>query len=180
VNQARRTDLIHVTDILHQAGLVDTSWFTEEMRDRGSDVHVACHFLDEGDLSFESLTPPVLARVRQYQQFLDDVKPEILSIEEQVENAALRYCGTLDRRLRIGGVEGVLDIKGTAILSWHALQLSLYAGCFTQFLRRWNLYLFDDRYKLVEHKDPTDWQTAKAALTLAFWKEKHGNGNGAR
>lgn len=173
-----RPDLPHVTEILARAGLVDATWFTDYARERGRRVHLGTQFVDEG-ISFDwtGLPPDVVPRVRTYQKFLDDVRPEVLSIEEQVVNEALRYQGTLDRRVRIDGVEGIIDIKPPSREPWHRLQLSMYAGCFTRPMKRWNLYLSDERYQLTEHKDRSDWDVAKACITLAAWKEKHGNGS---
>lgn len=172
-----RAGLPHVTDILAGAGLIDTQWFTDYDLSRGSAVHAATHYLDEGDLEWATVDPIIVGRLRSYQTFLDDVKPEILAVEEPVINEALRYCGTLDRRLVIHGREGVLDIKGPARLPWQALQVSMYAACFPRSLARWTLHLSDDRYQLIEHKDRHDWDVAKAAITLVAWKERNGNGS---
>jgi hypothetical protein len=170
----RRSDLAHVTDILRVAGLVDARWFTEEGRARGSAIHLAARFLDEDDLDWESVEPDVLPRLRQYQRFLDEKKPEILAIEESVENVPLQYCGTLDRRVRFDGQEGIIDLKAPSKQAWQAIQLAGYAGCFTRPLKRWTLHLLDERYQLILHEDRNDWNVFKAALAVAAWKEAHG------
>lgn len=162
-----------VTEILHRAGLVDTTWFTEEGRWRGSALHMAAQLLDEHDLDWPSVPHDVLLRLRQYQTFIDEVKPEILSIEETVTNEALRYVGHLDRRVKINGRESILDIKGPSEAAWNGVQLAAYSACFPRPLLRYNLYLSDDRYRLIEQKDRTDFEVFKAALTLAAWKEQH-------
>lgn len=173
-----RPDLPHVTEILARAGLVDATWFTDYASERGRRVHLGTQFLDEGiAFDWSALPVDVTPRVRQYQKFLDEMHPEILSIEEAVQNEVLRYKGTLDRRARINGCEGIIDIKPPSHERWHRLQLSMYAGCFTRPLKRWNLYLSDERYQITEHKDRSDWEVAKAAITLAAWKEKPGNGS---
>lgn len=168
-------DSPHVTTILDRAGLIDSTWFTDEARDKGSALHAATHFLDEGDLDWSTVDPSVLPRLRQYQKFKDELRPEILSIEEAVENETLQYCGRLDRRLKIAGREGVLDIKGPARAPWQAIQVVMYSACFLRPLARWTLHLSDERYQLIEHKDRSDWEVAKAALTIAAWKERNGN-----
>lgn len=168
----RRTDLPHVTDILARAGLIDTQWFKEYDLSRGSAVHAATHFLDQGDLSWESVDPVIVGRLRSYQRFLDEVKPIILAIEEGVENTALRYCGTLDRRVMLRGREAVIDIKGPSRAAWQGIQVAMYAACFPRPLARYSLHLSDERYQLIEHKDRTDWDVAKAAITLVAWKER--------
>jgi hypothetical protein len=162
----------HVTDILAAVGLIDTEWFRQYDLERGSAVHAATHYLDDRDLAWESVDPVIVGRLRSYQRFLDEVKPEILAAEEAVLNEAMQYQGTLDRRLRINGREGVLDIKGPSRAPWQALQVAMYAACFTRPLARWTLHLSDDRYNLIEHHDRNDWRVACAAITLAAWKGK--------
>jgi len=163
-----------VTDILRRAGLVNADWYTEEARERGSAVHIAAHFLDQHDLDWASVDPSVVPRLRQYQKFLDEVKPEILAIEEEVTNEALQYQGRLDRRYRIDSQEWIVDFKGPGQAPWQAIQTALYAGTFPRPMRRAALHLSDERYQFVEHKDRKDWETAKAAISIASWKEAHG------
>jgi hypothetical protein len=168
-------DLPHVTGILYQAGLVDTRWFTDEARDRGSAVHLATQYLDEGDLHWPDLDPSVVSKVKRYQQFKDEVRPEILSIEEAVINEAYQYQGRLDRIVVIGGRKGVLDIKSLTKAPWQAIQVAMYAACFPgPSLARWTLHLSDERYQLIEHTNRGDWRVAAAAITLAAWRESNG------
>jgi len=167
-------ELPHVTAILASAGLVDTTWFQQYDLDRGSALHKAAELLDLNDLDWLSVDPAILGRLRSYQKFLDEVKPEILSIEEKVENVAFQYQGKLDRRVRINGRECIVDLKGPSEAAWNGVQLAGYAACFPRPLGRYNLYLSDERYRLVERKDRMDWEIFKAAITLAAWK---GNGH---
>jgi len=168
-------ELPHVTAILHRAGLIDTRWFTDEMRDRGSAVHLVTQFLDERDLHWPDVDERIAAKIRRYQQFLDEVRPKILSIEEKVENVAYQYQGKLDRIVVINGRKGVLDIKGISRAPWQALQVAMYAACFPgPSLARWTLHLSDERYQLIEHTNRGDWRVAVAAITLAAWREANG------
>lgn len=166
--------LPHVTTIIKQAGLIDTTWMKDRDRDKGSAVHAATHYHDEGELNRETLHPEVELRLVQYERFRRESGAQILSIEERIQNLTYRYCGTLDRRVLINGHEGVLDLKGVTPQAWHALQVAAYAGCFPGHMKRWCLYLSDDRYKLIEHTDPDDWGTFVAALTLSNWKARKG------
>jgi hypothetical protein len=162
-----------VTDILAEAGLVDTAWFRQFDLDRGSALHRATELLDLGDLDWRSVDPVILGRLRQYQKFKDEVKPEILAIEEKVVNVLYGYQGKLDRRVKIQGREGILDIKGPSQAPWQSLQVGMYTATFQRPMARWTLHLSDDIYKLIEHKDRDDWTVAKAAITLAAWRRKH-------
>lgn len=164
----------HVTEILKRSGLVDTTWFSDEVRDRGTIVHEATEFLDQDDLDWESLEemedPSILLRVRQYEKFKRDTGIEILKIELPVTHR-LGYVGRLDRVVILNARKGILDIKGTTESPWHGVQLAAYAACFNEPLARWNLYLKDDAYRLRERTNPRDFDAFKAAMVLAQWKE---------
>src|SRR5262245_23208034 len=166
---------IHVTEALALSGIVDTQWFTEESRARGTAVQLATRFLDEGDLDSSSVDPAILPRLRSYERFKAEVQPEILTIEEPVVNTTYRYCGTLDRRVRINRREGILDIKGLPASS-HGPQTAGYAGCFIggERFARWGLYLQDDGYRLIEFTGREDWSVFLASLTIASWRRIHG------
>lgn len=161
--------LPHVTTILKDAGLIDVEWIPDMARDVGVAVHAACEYLDQGDLDRGSLAPEVAPRLAQYELFLAQLRPEVLSVEEVVSNVRYGYQGRLDRRIRIHGREGVLDIKGPMVAVWHGSQLAAYAHCFEHPLARWTLHLTDTRYKLIEHTRMSDWWTFLSALTK--WKE---------
>ncbi len=171
------SELPHVTEILKAAGLVSTDFIPEQARDLGSAVHLATQYLDEGDLDVDSLDPRVALRVASYQKFLDEVKPEILGIEMSIVNSIYHYCGTLDRVIKLqDGRVGILDIKGVCASDWHGLQLSAYQCASPPMILvdglayRWNLYLRDDGYKLVERTRRDDWPAFVAALTLFNWR----------
>lgn len=172
--------LPHVTEVLRDAGLVNLEWCTEEHRDRGTAVHLATRFHDEDDLDRDSLEPTVQVRLASYERFLREVGAEIVpdAIERYVESLTFGYCGTFDRLVRIKGVLGILDIKGTAKSAWHGAQLAAYQAAHPQHngepvRQRWNLYLHDDDYRLVERNDRDDWPVFKAALTLTNWKRRN-------
>lgn len=163
----------HVTSLLKSAGLIDTTFFTDYDLDRGSALHSAAQFLDEGDLDWSTVHPDVLGRLQQYQRFKDEVKPVILGIEEHVENKIYQYQGRIDRRVKINGMEGILDLKGPSQSIAHRLQLSMYAACYDVPLHKWALYLSDDAYRLAEFINRDDWPAARALLNLHHWRIKH-------
>ena len=168
------SDLSHVTQELRDAGLVDVRYFTEFMRERGTALHLACELHDKGDLDLGSIDPEIKGSFQGYLKFCMEVQPEILAIEEKVEMPGM-WCGRLDRRVKINGREGILDIKGQPS-KVDPLQLAGYAKTFDRPMRRWNLYLrvkLGD-YKLVEHKDTRrddlDWL---AAVRIAAWRRRN-------
>lgn len=164
----------HVTEVLSRAGLIETEWFRSFDLARGSALHAATHYLDEGDLDWKTVDPVISGRLRSYQQFLSDLRPENLLVEERVHHPLYRYQGRLDRLVCIGGRHGVLDLKGPSKAAWQGLQLAAYAACFGVPLARWSLHLSDERYLLVEHRERTDWGVFTAALSVVSWRKKHG------
>ncbi len=58
-----------VTQVLKDAGLIDTHWYTEEARLRGKAVHAACQFFDEDDLDWESVLPPYQGYIQGWARF---------------------------------------------------------------------------------------------------------------
>lgn len=165
--------MLHVTEVLKLAGLVDDRFFTEEARDRGTALHLATVYFDEGNLDDESLDPAIRGGLDAYRAFYRDVHPVILACEEPVEDLARGYCGTPDRVLVINGREGVLDIKRGAESPWHAIQLAAYAHTYGRPMARWNLYLGQDgKYKLIERRSRLDWPVFEAALLLVQWRNQ--------
>lgn len=168
------SDLPHVTAILRDAGLVDTRYFTDFMRKRGTALHRACEYHDKGDLNTSSVDPEIKQPLDGYLKFLKEVEPVVLAVEEHVEMPG-HYQGTLDRRLKINGKEGILDIKGQPS-KVDPLQLAAYSQCFDRSMARWNLYLRvkEGNYKLVEqkdrHRDDLDFM---AAVRIAAWRKRN-------
>ena len=169
------SDLIHVTQVLRDAGLVDTTWFNDYMRDRGTALHRATQLHDEGDLNPDSVDPAIKESLAGYLKFLKEVEPVILAVEEKVEKPKI-YQGRLDRRLKINGREGVLDIKGVDMTATR-LQVAAYAMTFDRPMARWALLLRVKlgSYKLIEYrerrKDDLDFM---AAVRIAAFRRRHG------
>lgn len=175
--------LVSVTQVLERAGLVDAAWFTEESRRRGTAVHAATHYLDEGDLDIESVDPAIEGYVLAYERFKREARfrPDI--IEVPAYQSRWLYAGTPDR-IVLGGGEViprcVLDLKTGAPEPWHALQLAAYANLQPEPFRfaRLSLYLRDDwSYRLHEWPRAeylSDLTVFLGALNVANWKGRHG------
>lgn len=165
-----------VTGILKEVGLIDTQWLDEAAMLRGTHVHQACEFDDQGDLDEASLDPAILPYVQAWRRCRAEMGFKILANERRVFHEPMRYCGTLDRIVELRGRQVIIDLKTGATQRWHALQVALYA-----LAMRWEepLTVYDrasvcltneGTYKFNEHKDRTDFDVAKAAVTLAAWK----------
>jgi len=165
-----------VTEILKACGLIEPSRYAAGSAERGTAVHLACQYLDEGDLDEESLPPEIRGYLDAYKAFLTDGQWKWIAIEKRIESAAWRYCGTVDRI----GADFVLDIKSGQAEPWHAIQLAAYAMLVRDSgpLMRYALYLESDgRYSLRSFglaDFPRDWAIFWSCLNLYNWKVLHG------
>jgi len=172
--------MISVTKVLTLAGLIDTTWFTVEGRDRGSAVHRATHIHDtpgRGELDEESIDDErVRARYSQYCKFIDETGWEIVESEKRLVHPTYELVGHVDKIMQRNGHQAVCDIKPPGEYAWHGLQLAAYAKLaqasgYQVPMLRYNLYLGDKGYKLVPRINPTDWSVFRAAMTVAQFKE---------
>lgn len=175
---ARIAPLPRVTAILRDAGLCgDMTFVPQSALDRGTAVHAATHFLDESDLDTSSVDPQVAPYLDGYTKWLAEMRPEILAIEEEVVHPAYGYAGRLDRRIRLHGVEMVVDLKcGLACPRWHSLQTCLYAMTVPRPVKRACLHVADGKYRFREHPErvegrPNDRAVCMSLLTLHAWKQ---------
>lgn len=171
--------VLGVTEILEKAGLIDDTWFTESTRARGEAVHLACHYLDDDDLDWDTVEGEYKPYVEAYKKFLTECKPKWTQIEYKIHNKLYNYCGTFDRFGHLFENYSVLDIKTGLIQPWAALQLAAYAEIMdlkvrTGLVTRYGLNLKKNgTYKLVEYNDRQDIEVFRAALTLVKWKERN-------
>lgn len=120
-----------VTQILKAEGFIDDRHFTEESRDRGRAVHTACHFLEEGELDWDTVDPSIVGYVQAYERFLEETGFESVLAEHPMADAFLRCGGMLDRlgtfrqRTLIDGW-ALLDIKTGVYQPEHDIQLAGY------------------------------------------------------
>lgn len=168
--------LISVTTILRHAGFFNYYGYDGGMAaDRGSAVHAVTELEDKGVLKMEELPNPLSGYIEGWRKFKEDMKIQVLSSEEPVFNPIYKYAGTLDRRILWKGKEAIIDIKSGVSAPWHALQTSAYARCFDRPLLRFCLYLSNDgNYSLEEHRDTTDWDVFRSAVTVVHWKRRKG------
>lgn len=165
-----------VTTVLGAAGFTDTRWFTDEHRQRGRDVHLACKLRDDGDLDPASISPIVWPYLEAYETFLSVMQPEWLYVEHQVVDPIWQYAGTLDRAGFIYGVRWVVDIKTGEVPPTVGLQTAAYRRCLPEphSWRRAALRLMDDwRFRWLPLDDVDDEKVFLAALMVNRWKTTH-------
>lgn len=92
--------------------LMDSRWKKSgDAAARGTDVHTAAEALALGQQP--DVEDHILPYVQQYRAWLDRFEPEFLMSEAPVYAPALRYAGTCDGLMRIGGRTVIFDLKTT-------------------------------------------------------------------
>lgn len=166
--------------MLKDAGLIDAAWFTPDGCQRGTAVHAACHFLDEGDLDEETLDPALTGYVEAYKTFRRaTVATEWAWIECPRQDLMSRYLGTPDR-ICVSRPRQLWDLKTGSHQPWHAIQAAAYVNMLDDpyAYRRFGVYLrADGKYSVREFPRAEyrhDLAVFNAALTLYYWKKENG------
>lgn len=173
-----------ITSRLRLAGLVDTSFFNEAARLRGTAVHLATQFLDEGNLALDSVDERIRGYLAGWQKFMAESgfritdEPELL-----VASPTLRYATKIDRVGMLAGKPIILNLKTSASpYPWWQVQLAGEAHAFAEWcdvprhsLQRMSVQvLADGQYRAHFYNDRRDYQTWAAVVETATWIERHG------
>lgn len=162
-----------VTQILGDVGFYERVGMDPWYAERGTAVHEYCQLDDEDDLAEESVTPEMKGYLEAWRRFRKESKAKVLSIEERIYHPVYGYAGTLDRIVKIGRDEAIVDLKTGSPARWHAIQTGAYAAAKQGKApyRRFACYLKDDgSYSLQEHKDRADGAVWLSALTVWKWR----------
>lgn len=172
-----------VTQILESAGLPELSRVPADIlewkRDLGSKVHRAIEFLDDDDLNFDTLLPEWRPYIESYQKFKRESGFEPLAAEEPVFHPVYKYPGKPDRIGILNGKISLIDYKtGLIDLKSVGPQTAAYSEAWNHdckigdnIRKRYALKLSKDgTYKLIECKNPNDFNVFLAALSLYNWK----------
>lgn len=169
-----------VTNAMQDAGVVDTTWFTEWARDRGSKVHKITEYYDEGDLAEESVDPALRGYLEAWKRFRREYEFRIEAIELEVYHPTAMYGGTLDR-LGICGktnvqLKTIVDIKSGPVQRATGLQLTGYADAYQAMTGDFVHKIMgvqlkqDGTYKITPFT--LDFMTWRAVLTISNWKRE--------
>ena len=174
-----------VTQILADIGFVDTTWFTEESRTRGTYVHrlIELHILQELDESTvdESLAG-YFAAFRKFQEE-SDIDIDTWTVEKPLASKVHRFAGTPDFVGIINGKCAVIDLKTSVTVSAsEQLQTAAYKMLLDEsrqlgmpVTHRFSLHVTaDGNYRLIEHRDRQDRQIFMAALSCWHWQRNNG------
>lgn len=153
-----------ITAVLKRVGLIDDRFYSVEARDRGSAVHAAIEYLQEGDLERSSLAPLLVPYVEAWERFRDEMgwepieRPELL-----VGSETLRFATRIDGVGRVRGDSRIVvgNWKSGGPEPFHPLQAAGEAIAYAETvgrstalsLRRAAIYLRSDgTYRFHEHK----------------------------
>ena len=116
-----------VTQVLKEAGLIDSTWFTPEAALRGTYVHQACALYDEGVLDLDGIDPQLAPYVSAWDKFKKDsgIVPTI--IEQPFYSLEHGFAGCVDRAWLDGKHWVIADLKSGPLPDWLALQLAGYS-----------------------------------------------------
>ena len=168
-----------ITQILESAGTIDTRWFTQASRDRGTRVHEWTMDIDFDVLpSLDDVSPDLRPYLSAYEMFKAIERPVMLAIEVPAVHSVFRFGGRIDRQVRMRKRAGVLEIKTGGVQRSHMLQTSMQAmlmseetGIPAETLGRWTVYLRKlgktstrGRFSLEEHRDPADFAEVRQIL----------------
>lgn len=166
-----------VTQVLKEAGIINTKFYTAWGRHRGSTVHKAIEFHAQGVLELNSIDPKIRGYLDAYERFLLETKYEPVEIERLVYSVAGRYAGTLDQIGKIGREKIMPDFKTGPPAPANGLQLTGYADAYQEETGEYVSKLMgvhlqiDGRYKIKPYI--ADFSTWRGALRVAWWKREN-------
>lgn len=175
--------LAGVTDTIKR-GLLgeDGGFFSEAAALRGTHVHTATEYDDEGALDFDALDDGLKPYIEAWRRFRRETGVRILASEAVVYHPTLLYAGRIDRLVSFATEPYplVLDIKSGSPRREHAIQTAAYAAALaamseTETPGRLCVYLRKDgsyRTKFyIDSEHGRDFAAFTAALTVCRWRE---------
>ena len=136
-----------ITQILTAEGFVDTSHYDEWSRDKGSMVHLACHYELTGELDYDTVDNEIVPYLTAFSKFIRESGFKVERSEVPAINKTYGYAGTPD-----------------------------LIGCFPKptAARRVVLELNKEgKYKLIPHTDQQDFAVFLAAVATFKWKKNN-------
>lgn len=174
-----------VTQILAANGLVNYNGVRksvlEHKADLGTEVHFCCALVDKGeDLADYQIDERVLPYVDAYMEFKRLMKwqPFIVQPEPMIAEVCGMLCGFQpDAVGMVDGAETILELKTISVVG-PALQIQLagYDSCMGSPRRkRMAVQLLpDEKFKIHEFNDSSDYGVFQAALALTWFRLNKG------
>lgn len=170
-----------ITQALVEAGIIQTAYYNEAGRQRGTFVHQALDYLDRRDLDTASVPAEYQGYLGGYQEFkaCTGFEPDINGIEVPLFHPVHLFGGIPDRWGRLNGSAVVLEIKTGEVEPWAALQTAAQALLINFVhpdleLRRHAIRLTKEgKWKLKSFSDRRDEAVFLAALQVCHWRRAH-------
>lgn len=137
-------ELESVTTILQAEGYIDTRWFDDWSRDKGTAVHLAVHYEETGGVDEHGLDPVIAPYLEAWRAFKDATGWETQESEPRLMSSVHLYAGTPDV---VGHLPGITRA---------AVELTP-----------------DGSYRLVPYRDRADVQVWLAILAGRNWKKNN-------
>ena len=158
----------------------------QKATERGSHVHMCASDYAKQLYPYWKANAEILPWMEQFDDFWTTCKCKLLATEERCSSAIHQYRGRLDFRLIMHhGLTGkeheaVSDLKtgqrpSNTQPNYDAIQTQAYRSCYMQEMRRYALYLTDHSWKLIEHKERTDYSGWQGMLYHYKWVMKQRN-----
>ena len=178
-----------VSDILVDLGFVNTTFFTEEGRERGKGIHkvIENHCRGAHCIAIKKEWEPYIQAFKNFEKDCD-WKAEYI----ELAMGCPTYAGTADQIGKFEGKEAILDVKTGAISAATGLQLAAYEKLYRIYRLADNALVFDDdpvyepplppmkrfalqltetgRYILTEYKSRQDKYIWDSAVAIYHWK----------
>lgn len=171
-----------VSEILQSSGASDFSFVNPDVMERaqrfGTAFHRSAHLLEQGKL--KAYDPALEPWISNLKRWVEISHPRWLRMEQPIASSAFKFAGTPDR---FGDFleerNTVLDYKTGSYSPAHALQTAAYQILIEEYLKlkvkhRFTLYISDEKYNLVEHKDKNDKSIFLSMLQVYNWKKAKG------
>ena len=162
-----------VTTILQEMGFVDSTWFDEYSRTRGTYVHKAVELYNKGELLEDDLDERLAPYLDAWRRFKQNSDIIILNSELQVHSDIYHYAGKLDMECTINGHQAIIDLKSGIVAPVTALQLAAYvmaryANYYS--VKRYGLSLKDGRATIVPFENFSDFGIWQAIMAVYNYK----------
>lgn len=150
----------------------------EHARQRGTAVHAALHYDDEGMLDETTVHAEVAPYLEAWRRFRAERHVAIVEMERRYADATYRFAGTLDRIAVVEGRRVLIDVK-TGDVEGADLQTAAYAHLAGEPLSilRWAVQLHPERpvpYTVHPYRNLADWRIFRAALELTHERARRG------
>lgn len=170
-----------ITRVFRDLNLVDTSWFTDEMREFGVLRHFVTELDDIGDLHEPSVDPRLIPTLHGWREWRRRKRFIPTHVEVRVYSD-FGYATIIDR---VGHFEDrpketvLINLKGPAKLPSYGPQLAAETRAFEErtgvtVARRLSVHISrDGETKDHEHTDHNDLSTWIAMLSVWRWRERN-------